>query len=714
MLPGIRAILNLPSSSARVQSVALTAGGSNEPSIAPPSLENVANSDSEPESVEAHKPATRKRSRGDDQNSGQPPRQPVKRLRGKTGKLKGLMNMPIEVFTEISKHLYPIDLILLARANKFFRALLMNRSAIQTWQCALSNVVGLPPCPKDLCEPQYAALVFSKYCSVGMCGNQALRLMDPVLQVRLCTSCRDSELMPVGYRENQLVNSSYTIILGKGRRRIWWCLRRESAAILSKLDELDQAGDRAAKLRWEKEKMHEITQRAEDARPLVEFLRKMENEQKDSLAARKGDREGEIHSRLLELGWVAGDFRMRETKALKKWNSLVCVAKPLTQRNWETILPQLTDLLEHNRELRLKEEIVSRRYQRSSRLYDWIKHCWKQLPPYVCVAGNVFAMAGKTPDSMSKDHGSTLPIGEPITSDDNAKNRVSGWPTPATSSVLSWQPIQLLLETDRPFEEFQAALDQTQLALTDLLVEWKAKVEKTIASRLPSDPAFSATINSPREPEGETCSIIPELDILVDSHPIDSLPLDIQRLFRADTIFTCSSLVSVYPDDMQDSYESEISSWRYNGELSNIARALLVNFGRPNANYLDVKAIGSYFACGRCCTHSCVTWKQLVTHFYDEKQKMDVIRKLDPIVNGTITYVFTHDIEPTDNDLPLAKLADDEDKEAARAASYLPKHFSCAICLSLDRYNYHTKPAVIEHLRDVHLVQDPEERKHYR
>ena len=69
---------------------------------------------------------------------------------------------------QISKYLYLLDLILLARANKFFRSMLMSRSAIQTWQHALSNVPGLPPCPKELCEPQYAALVFSKHCSVSL------------------------------------------------------------------------------------------------------------------------------------------------------------------------------------------------------------------------------------------------------------------------------------------------------------------------------------------------------------------------------------------------------------------------------------------------------------------------------------------------------------------------------------------------------------------
>lgn len=65
-------------------------------------------------------------------------------------------------------HLYPLDLILLVRTNKFFRQLFMRRSAIQVWRSAEGNVIGLPPCPKGLCEPQYAALVFTKTCSVRL------------------------------------------------------------------------------------------------------------------------------------------------------------------------------------------------------------------------------------------------------------------------------------------------------------------------------------------------------------------------------------------------------------------------------------------------------------------------------------------------------------------------------------------------------------------
>ncbi|KAG8682137.1 hypothetical protein FRC08_015166, partial [Ceratobasidium sp. 394] len=118
-----------------------------------------------------------------------------KRVRGKQGKLKGLMNMPVDIFAEIVAHLNPIDLVFLARANKFFRQMLLNRSFIHVWRCAEANVEGLPPCPEGLCEPQYAALVFTKYCS--MCGDQALRPMDPILQARLCVRCRDEQAVEI-------------------------------------------------------------------------------------------------------------------------------------------------------------------------------------------------------------------------------------------------------------------------------------------------------------------------------------------------------------------------------------------------------------------------------------------------------------------------------------------------------------------------------------
>ena len=96
------------------------------------------------------------------------------------------MKMPLEIFTEvcclciftifanlrmvhqIAYHITPGDLVALVRCSKFFRNMLLRRSASLIWQRAAQNMAGLPPCPAGMCEPQYAALMFSKHCTVIM------------------------------------------------------------------------------------------------------------------------------------------------------------------------------------------------------------------------------------------------------------------------------------------------------------------------------------------------------------------------------------------------------------------------------------------------------------------------------------------------------------------------------------------------------------------
>ncbi|KAF8597246.1 hypothetical protein BDV93DRAFT_453282 [Ceratobasidium sp. AG-I] len=77
-----------------------------------------------------------------------------------------MMKMPLEIFTEIAYHIAPGDLLALVRCSKFFRNMLLRRSSILIWQRTAQNMPGLPPCPSGMCEPQYAALMFSKHCTV--------------------------------------------------------------------------------------------------------------------------------------------------------------------------------------------------------------------------------------------------------------------------------------------------------------------------------------------------------------------------------------------------------------------------------------------------------------------------------------------------------------------------------------------------------------------
>lgn len=104
-----------------------------------------------------------------------------------TGKLRQMLDMPLEVIlevmctttsmshhrhadsitmTQICAHLHPKDVLNLSRASKDLRAFFLSRNSTSIWKAALANLPGLPPCPDDLSEPAYVNLMFSLQCHV--------------------------------------------------------------------------------------------------------------------------------------------------------------------------------------------------------------------------------------------------------------------------------------------------------------------------------------------------------------------------------------------------------------------------------------------------------------------------------------------------------------------------------------------------------------------
>ncbi|KAF9468003.1 hypothetical protein BDZ94DRAFT_1133081, partial [Collybia nuda] len=74
--------------------------------------------------------------------------------------------MPLDILFEIFGHLHPLDVLHLARTSRGLRTILMSRSSLSVWVSAFSNVRGLPFCPSDMSEPQYANLAFDEHCHV--------------------------------------------------------------------------------------------------------------------------------------------------------------------------------------------------------------------------------------------------------------------------------------------------------------------------------------------------------------------------------------------------------------------------------------------------------------------------------------------------------------------------------------------------------------------
>ena len=63
---------------------------------------------------------------------------------------------------QIGKHLQPLDLLRLIRVSRHFRAIFTSKLSRRIWIAARANVEGLPDCPPDLSEPEYAFLVFDR------------------------------------------------------------------------------------------------------------------------------------------------------------------------------------------------------------------------------------------------------------------------------------------------------------------------------------------------------------------------------------------------------------------------------------------------------------------------------------------------------------------------------------------------------------------------
>ncbi|KAK0482710.1 hypothetical protein IW261DRAFT_1562400 [Armillaria novae-zelandiae] len=103
------------------------------------------------------------------------------RLRGRRGSLKGMMNLPLDLWLEVFTYLKPQDLLALARTSKDIRAFVLNQSQAGVWRRA--REAEFPPVPAPmtgLSEPAWIRLLYDPCC--GLCGAK-----DTMLQLQTDT-----------------------------------------------------------------------------------------------------------------------------------------------------------------------------------------------------------------------------------------------------------------------------------------------------------------------------------------------------------------------------------------------------------------------------------------------------------------------------------------------------------------------------------------------
>ncbi|CUA72615.1 hypothetical protein RSOLAG22IIIB_10183 [Rhizoctonia solani] len=291
-----------------------------------------------------------------------------KHIKGKQGGLEGVMKVPIEVFTEIAHYLNPADLLSLVQTNKFFRSMLLNRSAVLIWQRSLGNVPGLPPCPTRMIEPQYAALLYSKHCTAGPIFTRATIL----------------ETVQLDDLENFIPFT--TILKGKklGSKTPIYCLRAQKAKFDRVKEEFVNNNDGKGLDEWKLQQLSYWKTQRQEGDQLLKYFDSVAASRSDELQVLKLERKERIHERLRALGWENRylDCPGNSEHFKKKWSSLVEVAKPLTERIWTNLLPKLTRLLEENRGQVEIYEQEQRQYERQRKVEELLGEFTRVSNPY--------------------------------------------------------------------------------------------------------------------------------------------------------------------------------------------------------------------------------------------------------------------------------------------------------------------------------------------
>ncbi|QRV82284.1 hypothetical protein RhiJN_10299 [Ceratobasidium sp. AG-Ba] len=636
-----------------------------------------------------------------------------KQVRRKQGRLEGLMKMPSDIFIEIALYLMPKDIISLARSNKFFRKLLMSRTALHIWLGTMRNVPGIPPCPPDLSEPHYLALIYARNCSI--CGMAATRRMDELLRVRLCQSCRATNLVKftsVLHEARFLVPYSSRIMPSKRRRGDLYMLKSEFQEAQARLDSFKQSGDTAAMEEWKASRKNQLEIRRAQAQELMTFLDGLEEDRGSELADLKAQHRLAVRKRLLESGWEEQDLIIHYTRR-QQWHVLVDQPKVLTDRTWTNLQPKLISVIEANREDRLEREKEERKRARRTKFDVYLKSINEAREPIIDVQIPFLEIPGSTFHSSSNTHPSTVQI------------KHMGI-FPRTSDARRWDEVKGLLEEDRTVEEMEQQFNLHRPEIIRHANKWVDDIQDHLVELL----------RKAREEDGLSRDIPPALAVAPGDSPdlLETKTLNLKILLRADSLFESGRLDQhlpvVYDAAVSNGYPPahrflygpplgpelglDVTKIKRHIKAQQAARMLLECIGKPNAAFLEMKAVGRVYRCGRCHERTSYTWEGIVHHFVSEQLTWDQVQPERSKLNEQgIAFRNVHDPAVV-ADKPIIKLMASP-SSGLQGPDSVASLKSCKLCsktagLPLVRAS---EEEIIEHLYDVHAVSSPTSPEHY-
>ncbi|CAE6458740.1 unnamed protein product [Rhizoctonia solani] len=522
------------------------------------------------------------------------------------------MKLPAEVFMELASHIHPGGLVSLIRANKFFRVVLLNRSAAYVWQLSLSNVPELPPCPTAMVEPQYAALIFSDNCT--LCGVQVASVLDPYLRVRLCPNYRDEQLISWSFDG---VRTRYGIPFTQhtkptsthGNESPHYQLRAENELTERVESEFRRNGDEEGLAKWCQRRHLDGCTLCDEGDEILKYIYSVSDSPPKELNAIKLERRDEIHKRLKDQGWDQKylNFYRRSGHTIKKWHSLVEIPEPLTEQTWTDILPKLTELLRENRQRLDKHEKHLRLYRRRFKAENMLRAYQRDTEPYRYIVD-----ALQQPKVWTGSMGST-------------KNKlVLQAPFPCDMTTAIWDCLRVY-RAENTVERVEALFHERQDEIAQKLLEWRTKAEDQLVKQYMS--SFGGGTSQP---------LSTVLTIKGSTDATKDLSNNSRFLLRADAVFIrgmwgpylndrrgeadqehgriCKSVH--FPDirELQNYPQITQFTWGYSTpELDKdlrfcarhsgkeaIVKALLRELEMPGAAHVELVHMGRVFVCGRC------------------------------------------------------------------------------------------------------------------
>ncbi|KAG9083140.1 hypothetical protein FS749_006267 [Ceratobasidium sp. UAMH 11750] len=293
-------------------------------------------------------------------------------------------------------------------------------------------------------------------------------------------------------------------------------------------------------------------------------------------------------------------------------------------------------------------------------------------------------------------------------------------PFPDMATILEWDNVKELYEPDMPIGTINTRFTESLPNFENRLATWRNGIESQLINNLDLERKPGArTVLKIQESTGFTKMLPPHTrfllraDTIFKSPPVEQNQINQRYNPEPQTSRLTIHSLYYYPDllispegarmrDVNPGDVTGLSRFTRHTEAEIIVKALLANLGIPDVAYMELKAIGAGFTCGRCYNKRPVTWKNIVEHYREmnEKWEKEAKHQREQRTRHKITFINAHDFTTGANSSkPLVSLGGVVDGGTSL------DELECKLCLVGWRSTmYDVKAGIIEHLENMHAI----------